>query len=130
MRSLPVTDDHLAAKTHETKDRPQRDLDRFLLIETQLCCADGEVCVPGLPAQIIQAYPGQAALTQQQQKSLDSGRGQAAEEHAAFASLAGFGKQASAAQNASEVPQQVPADVATLPRAPVEQGGYSHSPSY
>lgn len=95
----------------------------MLALETQLCCSHVEVCIPGLPAQIIQAYPGQSVLTQQQQKRLDAERGQAAEEHAAFASLAKAGKQASAAQNASEVPQQVLADVATLPRAPVEQGG-------
>ena len=68
-------------------------------------------------------------LTQQQQKSLDAERGLAAEEHAAFASLAESGKQASATQNASEVPQQVLADVATLPRAHVEQGGYPQFPS-
>ena len=101
----------------------------MLVFEIQLCSSDVEVCISGLPAQIIQAYPGQATLTQQQQKSLDAETGQAAEEHAAFASLAESGKQASAAQNASEVRQQVLADVATLPRAPVEQGGQPQFPS-
>ena len=98
-------------------------LNQMLAFETWLCCAYGEVCIPGLPAQVIQAYPGQSALTQQQQESLESERGQAAEEHAAFASLAESGVQASAAQNASEVRQQVLADVATQPRAPVDKGG-------
>lgn len=89
----------------------------------------GEVCIPGLPAQVIQAYPGQSTLTQQQQDSLELERGQATKEHAAFASLAQSGQQTSAVQGASETPQQVLADMDTQPRAPVDQGDQPHIPS-
>lgn len=77
----------------------------------------------GLPAQNVQAYPGQSPVLQQQHE-LDLSN--ATEERAVFSSAAGSGDtvidRAGSSGDASAAQQQVLADVATKPKAPVDEG--------
>jgi hypothetical protein len=84
----------------------------------------------GLPAQNVQAYPGQVPAGQQQQlQEGPGGKPVGAEERGAFSSATEAGAAQETAQVALASRQQVLADVGTNPEAPIDQG-VAASPSF